>query len=410
MAKIVVGMFDKLQDAHDAVEDLVRNGFKRDQISLVAGDKEGKLKDYAADKGGKDISQGAAGGAGIGAVIGGLGGLLVGLGLLTIPGVGPVLAAGPLVSALAGAGIGAATGGLVGALVDAGIPDERAKMYDEGVRRGATLVTVNSEDHMADQAADILNRHNPMDVDRRVQEWQAGTTSQPEMRTVRKERDIPETRRSDAGETFEVTEEELRVGKRQVDKGGVRVHTYMSEKPVEENVNLRDEHVEVTRRPVDRPASEADLNAFQEGSFEVHETDEEVVVDKQARVVEEVEIHKDVEERQETVHDTLRRTEVDIEETGGRGMRQTADFDEYDTVYREHFNSNFGNTSYTYNQYRPYYQYGSELANHERYRNRRWEEVEKDARRDWERSHPSNPWEEVKAAVRQGWETVRGRR
>ena len=115
-----------------------------------------------------------------------------------------------------------------------------------------------------------------------------------------------------------VVEEEIAIGKREVERGGVRVRTEVEERPVQEQVNLREEHVRVERRPVDRPASEADINrAQQAGTLEVREKAEEAVVQKQARVVEEVVVGKEATERTETVRDTVRRTDVEVEETGG---------------------------------------------------------------------------------------------
>ena len=114
-----------------------------------------------------------------------------------------------------------------------------------------------------------------------------------------------------------VVEEELRVGKREVEGGGVRVNTRVEEVPVNEQVTVREETVDVHRRPVNRDVTDADLANLQQGSFEVRERDEEVVVDKQARVVEEVHIKKNVEDRTETVQDTVRRTDVDVEQVGG---------------------------------------------------------------------------------------------
>jgi len=114
-----------------------------------------------------------------------------------------------------------------------------------------------------------------------------------------------------------VVEEEIHVGKREVETGGVRVTANVEEVPVQEQVNLREEHVEVTRQPVNRPASESDFAAGNIGSVEIREHAEEAVVSKEARVVEEVQIHKEVAQRTETVQDTVRRTDVDVEETGG---------------------------------------------------------------------------------------------
>jgi uncharacterized protein (TIGR02271 family) len=127
-----------------------------------------------------------------------------------------------------------------------------------------------------------------------------------------------ETRDNKAGQTaaIPVVEEEVSIGKREVERGGVRVRTEVQERPVQEQVNLREEHVRVERRPVDRPASEADIKrAQQSGTMEVREKSEEAVVQKQARVVEEVRVGKEVNERTETVRDTVRRTDVQVEET-----------------------------------------------------------------------------------------------
>jgi uncharacterized protein (TIGR02271 family) len=118
-----------------------------------------------------------------------------------------------------------------------------------------------------------------------------------------------------SGKAIPIIEEELQVGKREVEKGGARVQTHVTEKPVEANVTLREEHVNVERHPVNREATESDLANFKEGEINVKTRAEEAVVNKQARVVEEVEIGKQVQERQETVRDTVRRTDVDVEET-----------------------------------------------------------------------------------------------
>jgi hypothetical protein len=119
-----------------------------------------------------------AAGAGMGAVLGGLAGMLVGLGALIIPGIGPVLAAGPLATVLSGiigAGVGAVgggiAGGLIGALVDMGVPEDQAQYYAEGVRRGGVLVTARVPDDQESQVRNVLNRHNAVDVERRANDW-----------------------------------------------------------------------------------------------------------------------------------------------------------------------------------------------------------------------------------------------
>jgi len=171
MARTVVAMFDTLSEAQDAVQDLVDNGIPRDHISLVGSNARGEYTTHEDQE--SAAAEGAGAGAVGGSVVGGVLGLLVGIGALAIPGIGPVIAAGPLVAALgtaaAGAGIGAAAGGLLGALVGAGIPEEEAHLYAEGVRRGGSLVTVSTDESMASTAYNVLRRHNAVDVDERGQ-------------------------------------------------------------------------------------------------------------------------------------------------------------------------------------------------------------------------------------------------
>jgi uncharacterized protein (TIGR02271 family) len=114
-----------------------------------------------------------------------------------------------------------------------------------------------------------------------------------------------------------VIKEQLEVGKREVERGGVRVRSRIVERPVQEELRLREEHVNVERRPANRPATAEDINRVSEGTFEVTERAEQAVVNKQARVVEEVAINKEVNERTETVRDTLRKTEVDVRKVEG---------------------------------------------------------------------------------------------
>ena len=183
--KTIVALFDDFDDAQAAVNDLNAAGIAQSQISIVANDYDrSRLTspgDTAAERTAtardtrheSQAGTGAGAGATIGAVLGGGGGLLAGLGLMAIPGIGPVVAAGPLVAALTGAGAGAAAGGIIGGLVGLGIPEEEAHSYAEGVRRGGTLVTVRAEEAETDRITDILERHNPVDVDERGRDWRS---------------------------------------------------------------------------------------------------------------------------------------------------------------------------------------------------------------------------------------------
>jgi uncharacterized protein (TIGR02271 family) len=206
-----------------------------------------------------------------------------------------------------------------------------------------------------------------------------------------------------------VVEEELHVGTRQVQRGGVRLYTRVTERPVEETVRLRDETVHVERHPVDRPATEADVAAAKDATIEVTETDEEAVVRKQARVVEEVVVRKDVQEHTETVRDTVRRTEVEVEPVGAEHAREARGFDAYDADFRGHYTTSLASRGHPYERWSPGYRYGYELASDRRYAGRDWTALEPEARRGWE-AQQKGTWEEFKDTVRYAWEKVRGRR
>ena len=176
MAKTIVGSFDSFDEAQEVFRDLLSCGFSKDDVSIIANDasgtisRSGKLPEDAPATM-KDTGSGAAAGAAAGGVLGGAAGLVVGLMGLAIPGVGPIVAAGPLAAALAGAGVGAVAGGLIGGLTGAGVSEDDANYYAEAVRRGGALVTVRADDSRADEAARIMRTHGAVDIERRVEQW-----------------------------------------------------------------------------------------------------------------------------------------------------------------------------------------------------------------------------------------------
>lgn len=167
--RTVSGIFDTYADGQAAVRALEGANIPRDQISIMSRDEDGTVRD------GDGAVDGAETGAGIGALAGGAGGLLAGLGMLSIPGVGPVVAAGWLASTItglaAGAVAGGAAGGIIGALTDAGVPEDEANVYAESLRRGGTLVTARVEDAMAPTAARILDDAKRVDWSLRRREY-----------------------------------------------------------------------------------------------------------------------------------------------------------------------------------------------------------------------------------------------
>jgi stress response protein YsnF len=418
-------LYDTYSEAGLVVSELETAGIPRDDISIVSNDPAHRDRDIAREPG-ERTKTGAGIGAAIGGTAGATAGLLTGLGLLAIPGIGPVVAAGWLVSTLAVGAVGAATGGLIGSLTGAGLSEEHAHAYAEGVRRGGTLVTARVDEARASTAEAIMRRHNPRDPDQlsaqyrstgwtgfdqnadtssltqtsaardrivatfenadraraardalladgiardRIEIWddRSGTDSWSTMKNW----SVPDEDchlyaeslgrghavlliRCDAGEhdrmlqliqgyhpididehaakwresgwsgraagseeqVIPVYEEKLRVGKRVVERSGVRVRVYTVAEPVEEGVTLRRERVEVQRRPVDRPVGSTHSDAFQERTIDVQTRQEEPVISKEAQIKEEIVVRKEADQKNQTVGDSVRRTQVEVEGAG----------------------------------------------------------------------------------------------
>lgn len=533
---MLTGLFTDRDSAERAYQVLLDRGYTKGDINVVMSDDTRK----SFSQGGTQTELGtkAAEGAGIGGATGGTLGALLGAVTaagtsLLLPGLGLVIA-GPLAAAAAGAGIGAATGGLIGALIGWGIPEERVKHYESGLKQGGILIGVkprsmedadyieqqwrnNNGQHIhwsgragtsghtvvgvyddysdaekaiqalvaagfpraemqltpesaeptqamapaseqqqggtgvggffrslfgmdeykehrdvyaesvrrggfvlkvdaateeeVDRASEVMERFNAIDIDERAGYWKKqgwtgydATAPRYTQDEIQKERSGYAQMRATGGATettrIPVVEEELKVGKRLVQRGGIRVFQRVTETPVHESVQLREEHVHVERHAVDKPATEADLAALQEGAIELRETAEEPVVSKTARVVEEVEVGKEVTQRTEQIDDSVRRTDVGIEQLG-------ASTD--DTDFRRHWQSAYGSSGGRYEDYDAAYRYGSTMAGSGQYKNYKWSDVEPKLRSDWEASHPGSTWEKVKDAVRYGAERVTGK-
>jgi uncharacterized protein (TIGR02271 family) len=314
--------------------------------------------------------------------------------------------------------------------------DHDVNLYSNAVNRGHFVLTVTADSEPeVERAADIVERYGPIDIDEHSDKWGGDNYRSDTLRTgagslggaamsqqsyqsdslqtttqsgsqMRAENSIDtssrlsgsqqraETRTQDT-QSIPVIQEQLAVGKREVQRGGVRVYSRMVETPVNESVSLREEHVNVERHPVDRPIGAGDLDAFKESSIEMRETSEEAVVQKSARVVEEVTIGKDVSQRTQNITDSVRRTEVEVEQL-------SPDDDNY---YRSHYTSNFSSEG-RYEDYEPAYRYGSSMARHDSYRGRSWDDAEPTLRSDWETRNPGSAWERFKAAVRHGWDRM----
>jgi len=287
--RTVTAFFDSRTDAEEAVARLQSAGLARDNVRLVPGNE----KD--TDRSGTIGTQSAGGGA----------------------------------------------GGFWNSLSDLFLPDEDRHTYAEGLRRGGYLLSVSVTDAEYDRVVDILDDEGTIDIDERADTWRSqgwsgsstsealggstpniapgtSTTGSGALAVSGMGGPAPDTRsgRGESDEVIPVAEETLSVGKRDVSHGRVRVRSYVVETPVNEQVNLREEHVEIERRPVDRAMTGVE-DPFQERTIEVEERSEEAVVSKVARVKEELVVKKDVEQRTETVSDTVRSTEVEVEDEHG---------------------------------------------------------------------------------------------
>ncbi|MBY6261365.1 DUF2382 domain-containing protein [Azospirillum sp. 412522] len=369
MTKTIVALYDHRSEAETASSDLRAAGFESSAIEILSH---------------SDLSSGGWSGSGItdtpaGVVPGTLTGdssIGAASGMArtdlstgyvaspnTIPGAG--LDAG---TGLGGTTAGTGSGGMLTRLAGWGIPNQDAQVYAEGVRRGGSLLKVRLDEEDVDRAMEVLERGNVVDVEERGNAYResgwAGydeTADYYDDRSAEEERlryspgrtpidtgvasgtagvgltgaaaamrdvntDSTRTTRTGTAEREEqipLVEEQVTVGKRSVERGGVRVRSYVVETPVEEQVRLRDETVTVERRPggLVEGSAEVPADAFRERTIEVTETDEEAVVSKTAHVRETVVVRKDVEERAQSVRDTVRRTEVEIEDTRDEKLR-----------------------------------------------------------------------------------------
>lgn len=286
MAMTIVGLFDERTDATTALNDLINNGFNRGDIDEIMGNASGLVDD----------------------------------------------------------------------LKRFGVPEQDGQLFAQGVREGDTLLVAHTSDDRADLARDIMNRFGALEINDVIRTRgvnpayttastvptvatgaalgatalhtppttvHAATAPATNLTAAPATTSTNMTRTLQAGETVAVpiVEEQLVVGKREIERGGAVIHKRVIETPVQEQVTLREEHVTVERHPVDRPATAQDTaNALRENTINVTERSEEAVVGKTARVVEEIVIGKEATQHTETIRDTVRRTDVDVNEVDAEDL------------------------------------------------------------------------------------------
>ncbi len=353
MAKTIVGLYDDRATAHRVVEELEDRGFGEDHLRYASHEK-GERSSYEVD-----VKKGAT----------------------------------------------------PDALTGYGVPKDESEFYAEAVRRGGALVIARVHDQDAEVAADIMARHNPVRYEDRYAAYkEEGFTGYEESKPYDQDKIREERARyaDEAKSRFEEIEEQLKIGKREVVRGGVRVHKYVDTDVVEETLRLRDEEIHVDRERVDRKLTpeEADA-AFREDTIEMVERDEEAVVEKEARVTGEVAVGKEVHEREQQVGGEVRKTRVEVEETGGTRGTSAVKWVDVEPNFREHYKGNYAKAGADYKTYEPAYRYGYEAALDDRYRGRDYNTVEKDLRKGYVHSHDEGMWDKTKDAVRHAYNSVR---
>ena len=278
-----------------------------------------------------------------------------------------------------------------------GVADDEARFYSEGVRRGGSLVIARVHDNDVDRAVDIMARRNPARFEDRADDYL--DADDDEVYTAAQRVENRDRYADQQKQRLREIEEHMKIGKREVVRGGVRVHQYVETDVEEETLRLREEHVDVDRTAVNRTLSpdEADA-AFEEKTVEVVERAEEAVVEKEAVVTGEVAVGKEVNVREETVGGEVRRTRVEVE--------QIADetYNAADADFRSHYDTTYGSSGRDYDEVQPAYRYG--YAARQTYGDRDYSAVENDLRSDYTARYGDGDdslWDDMKDAVRHGY-------
>ena len=414
MDRTVVAMFDDVNTAQRALEELLRSGFDRNDISVVRTNEQGGYTSNTTTDTNTPGASGVAAGAGVGAALGGIAGLVVGLGALAIPGIGPIVAAGPLATTLAGAGIGAAAGGIIGALTDVGIPESEAGYYAEGIRRGGTLLTVRADSNQVSRAQEILNRFSPIDVTERASEWRSSGWSGFDPNATSTQSSSMGTTAGYAastgmsgtyGRSFEDYDADFRKDwQNRYRSSGYGYERYqpayqygwqLGDRYQGRNWNDFESEVRSDwqrNHPNDawedfKDSIRSGWERFKQGASNVGQ-----------------DVERGMDRAGDRMSDAGQNVERSFDRTTGNMSRS---FDTYDRDFRSDWERSYRASGYDYDRYRPAYQYGYTLANESRYRGRQWNDIESDARRDWEMRHPGERWDDFKAAVQHAWQRAK---
>lgn len=394
MVKTVIGSFDSYDEAQRVVSDLKDEGFMDSDISIVASNATGAYAaDTALDASGNTVAtgrldttgttvvdrdtSGAATGAVTGGVVGGAAGLAISLMGLAIPGIGPIIAAGPIVAALTGAGVGAVAGGLIGGLTDLGVTEADAQYYAEAVRRGGALVTVRADETRAERAADLMRKHGAVDIERRAETWRQSGWSGYDAKAE------PYT-------TGEVERERATWRASPVSATGTRTYGYAGTGTGAGSTagGTGESSLDVSSRTGATAATSVGAGNYAGSGMDTASAGTGGAAG-------------------------MARTGSgsyagagDYTGTGATGdrPRTSAEWDTYERDFRSDYESNYAGRGGSFDDYAPAYRHGLDSAR--QYRGRRWDEVEPELQRDWERNNPGREWARFKSAAQRGWQRM----
>lgn len=379
MTKALIALYEDYDTAQDMLAELLTVGVRREDVNIITSyasreysaylseldlDDDGLDRDQTGDD---DVT--AEEGAAAGAIAGGL----IGLGMALIPGIGPVLAAGPLIAAVTGGVVGAvtgaATGGLVAALVDLDLDEDEAGAYAEGVRRGGALVIVEVEDALADEVEDIMEDYDPVDLEERTSQWRAtGWTG------------------------------------------------FDPSAPALEPEHIGQETTGTAPTPRNQPAYDTEPGAYERGYSRPAATAEPHISQSVTGYNEDASPQYQAQAGGAAIRGEARGGNVgdsrDVEDANPSNddmgdVAYSDQFDVYEKDLRRHYDTNYAGTGITYERYLRAYRYGYDLSRDEQYRGREWREIEPEARRRWESEYTDAPWNSFADAIRHMWGQTR---
>lgn len=384
----LIGVYEKLDSAVAAVEELQREGVDPNHITLITSNRDPERTSNLAEEQlvnvqVADKEKSAAEGAVKGGVLGGLTGVATGLIALAIPGIGPVLALGPIAAALTGGAVGAASGSLLGALVESGVSDRDARLYVESIARDHTLVAVQAMEYQQRQVHEVLNRHLPVNVKAKSRLWEKDVWIDDGQHVP-----TPQTFQLYTND-FAAFEPDFRAHwQESYNRPGTTPDDPLAQGTADFFVYL--------------PAYRYGYELALKPDMHTQEWDE---VDVVARAQWEQDHDRPWDEVREAVRYAWMRTREDSGADTMHSLDEGLPLSTRRDPHYSHYNTHYESTGIPFDRFEPAYRFGELLAKDIRYRDREWEDIRFPVSERWKHDHPADgDWKEVEDAVRHAWE------